>query len=140
MIVDKVIKHLKENTEHVVHLDTNLFSHLYGTYLILKDQMQKPDYLCLAGLMHSVYETEYFNFNTPYTRNYVKTLIGDRSEKLVYEFCSAKPRINCLISNNRNWTNSVYADLLDIEIANMREQGYYNAEMRIIESIRKQLT
>ena len=55
MIVDKVIKHLKENTEHVVHLDTNLFSHLYGTYLILKDQMQKPDYLCLAGLMHSVY-------------------------------------------------------------------------------------
>ena len=137
MDLDNILSELRLHTEQVGHLDTNLFSHLYGTYLILRDRMMKPEYLCLAGLLHSVYETEYFKFKTPYTREYVKTLIGDRAEHLIYEFCSTTPRIDCLISNSKNWPSDVYADLLDIELANMQEQGYYNSQIKIIEAIRK---
>jgi hypothetical protein len=139
MALDKIINELRENTEHIGHLEKNLFLHLYGTYLILRDQMKKPEYLCLAGLMHSIYETEYFKFDTPYTREYVKSLVGDRTENLIYQFCSSNPRIDCLISNSSNWPDEVYADLLDIELANMQEQGYYNNQVKILETIRKNL-
>jgi len=139
MQLDKLILELKYNTENIPHLDGFLFQHLYGTYRILKEKMGKPEYLCVAGLMHSVYETEYFTFDTPYTREYVKSQVGDRAENLVYEFCYAKPRIDCLITNNKNWSTDVYADLLDMELANMQEQGFYNGQIKIIETIRKHL-
>lgn len=139
MVSKELIDELRSNTDHVGHLDKTLFDHLWGTYLILKDQMERPEYVCIAGLMHSVYETEYFNFDTPYTREYVKSLVGEDAENLIYEFCSLKPRINCLISKTKDWNPTVYADLLDIELANMREQGYYNTEIKLLEAIRKNL-
>jgi hypothetical protein len=104
----------------------------------LKKQ-NKPEYLCLAGLFHSIYETEYFKFNTPYTRNEVKDLIGEQAEILVYEFCNISPRTNKLIERSGNWSDQLYADLLDLEFVNAIEQGYYNDSVKTIEAIRKHL-
>ena len=132
------IVELRQHTESIGHLDTTLFDHLWGTYSILKKQ-DKPEYLCLAGLFHSIYETEYFKFNTPYTRNEVKDLIGEQAEILVYEFCNISPRTNKLIERSGNWSDQLYADLLDLEFVNAIEQGYYNDSVKTIEAIRKHL-
>ena len=132
------IVELRQHTESIGHLDTTLFDHLWGTYSILKKQ-NKPEYLCLAGLFHSIYETEYFKFNTPYTRNEVKDLIGEQAEILVYEFCNISPRTNKLIERSGNWSDQLYADLLDLEFVNAIEQGYYNDSVKTIEAIRKHL-
>jgi hypothetical protein len=132
------IVELRQHTESIGHLDTTLFDHLWGTYSILKKQ-GKPEYLCLAGLFHSIYETEYFKFNTPYTRNEVKDLIGEQAEILVYEFCNISPRTNKLIERSGNWSDQLYADLLDLEFVNAIEQGYYNDSVKTIEAIRKHL-
>jgi hypothetical protein len=132
------IVELRQHTESIGHLDTTLFDHLWGTYSILKKQ-NKPEYLCLAGLFHSIYETEYFKFNTPYTRNEVKDLIGEQAEILVYEFCNISPRTNKLIERSGSWSDQLYADLLDLEFVNAIEQGYYNDSVKTIEAIRKHL-
>jgi hypothetical protein len=132
------IVELRQHTESIGHLDTTLFDHLWGTYSILKKQ-GKPEYLCLAGLFHSIYETEYFKFNTPYTRNEVKDLIGEQAEILVYEFCNISPRTNKLIERSGSWSDQLYADLLDLEFVNAIEQGYYNDSVKTIEAIRKHL-
>lgn len=138
ILQDPVVIELRTNTEHINHNDGVLFDHLYGTYQILK-QWNKPDYVCMAGLFHSVYETEYFSFDTTYTRDKVIGMLGKEAEKLVYEFCRIKPRINVLISKTEDWSNTEYMDLIDIELANMKEQGYYNQEIKILEAIRKNL-
>ena len=132
------IVELRQHTESIGHLDTTLFDHLWGTYSILKKQ-NKPEYLCLAGLFHSIYATEYFKFNTTYTRNEVKDLIGEQAEILVYEFCNISPRTNKLIERSGNWSDQLYADLLDLEFVNAIEQGYYNDSVKTIEAIRKHL-
>jgi len=132
------IVELKEHTGNIGHLDKTLFDHLWSTYSILKQQ-GKPEYLCLAGLFHSVYETEYFKFDTPYTRNEVKELIGEQAENLVYEFCNISPRTTKLIERTGQWSDQVYADLLDLEFVNAVEQGYYNDSVKTIEAIRKHL-
>ena len=132
------IVELRQHTETIQHLDKTLFDHLWGTYSILKEQ-GKPEYVCLAGLFHSVYETEYFKFNTPYSRDEVKDLIGDQAEQLVYEFCNISPRTTKLIERDGTWSDRVYADLLDIEFVNAIEQGYYNDSIKTIEAIRKHL-
>jgi hypothetical protein len=132
------IVELKEHTASIGHLDKTLFDHLWGTYSILKQQ-GKPEYLCLAGLFHSVYETEYFKFGNPYTRKEVEELIGTQAEHLVYEFCNIVPRTTKLIERQGNWPDQTYADLLDIEFVNAVEQGYYNDSVKTIEAIRKHL-
>jgi len=132
------IVELRQHTESIGHLDKTLFDHLWATYSILKKQ-GKLEYLCLAGLFHSVYETEYFKFNTPYTRNEVIALIGEQAENLVYEFCNISPRTTKLIDRDGSWSDQVYADLLDMELVNAIEQGYYNDSIKTIEAIRKHL-
>lgn len=136
MITTFQIEELKRHTAQINHLDKDLFSHLMGTFNILKDK-GKPDYVCIAGLYHSVYETEYFQFNSPFTREKVKSLIGEKSENLVFEFCNTVPRVTKLIEREGNWSDELYGDLLDIELANMIEQGYYNDTIKIMEGIRK---
>lgn len=136
MITDPRVIELQLNTGNINHLDRNLFAHLWGTYNVLKNK-NKPEHVCLAGLFHSVYETEYFQFNSPYTREKVKELIGEEAENLVYEFCNTVPRVTKLVEREGNWSDKVYAELLDIELANMEEQGYYNDVIKTMEAIRK---
>jgi hypothetical protein len=138
ILTDARVNELKKHTEFVGHCDTNLFDHLLGTYKILKEN-GKPEYLCWAGLFHSVYETEYVSFNTFYTREQVRTIIGERAENLVYIFCNLNPRVNKLLNREGTWSTQIYADLLDIEIANMTEQRYYNDAIKMLAAIRMNL-
>lgn len=129
---------LKTITENIGHLDKTLFEHLFGTYQILKKQM-KPDYLCLAGLFHSVYDTGYFQYGSRYDRESLEKEIGKDAENLVFEFCRMENRTNDLLYNTQNWDSEIYKDLLDIEIANMLEQNFYNDVIKMLEGIRKSL-
>jgi hypothetical protein len=138
ILTDARVIELKSHTECIGHCDTNLFDHLLGTYKILKEN-SKPEYICWAGLYHSVYETEYVSFNTVYTRAQVISIIGERAENLVYIFCNLNPRINKLLNREGIWSNQVYADLLDIEIANMAQQRYYNDTIKMLAAIRTNL-
>jgi hypothetical protein len=138
ILTDARVIELKSHTECIGHCDTNLFDHLLGTYKILKKN-GKPEYICWAGLFHSVYETEYVSFNTVYTRAQVISIIGEEAENLVYIFCNLNPRINKLLNREDIWSNQVYADLLDIEIANMTQQRYYNDTIKMLAAIRTNL-
>lgn len=133
-----VVKELHSRTVGVDHSLSNFFDHLYSVYSILK-KLNKPDYVCLAGLFHSAYETEYFKFSKPYTRDEVIASIGKEAEELVYEFCNTVPRVTKLIERDGNWSDQMYADLLDIELANMHDQRYYNTSIQMMEAIRKHL-
>lgn len=132
------IKDLQFRTNGVEHSSSTFFDHLYSVYCILK-KSNKPDYVCLAGLYHSAYETEYFKFSKPYTREELKNIIGEKAESLVYEFCNTIPRVTKLIERDGNWPDQMYADLLDIELANMYDQRYYNTPIQMMEAIRKHL-
>lgn len=135
---DQRIIKLRSMTDSIEHLDKTLFEHLYGTYRLLKNQ-KKPEYLCLAGFFHSVYDTGYFQFGSNYDRKTLKNEIGDQSEVLVFEFCKMKNRTNDLLHNSQNWSTDIYKDLLDLEIANMIEQDFYNDTVKMLEGIRKSL-
>lgn len=145
MIDANILADLEKYTGKVWHRkmmngqEEMLYEHLLGTYHILKTA-KKPEYLCLAGLYHAVYETEYFKFHTPYTREHVKELIGEQAEELVYEFSKAIPRVNILLSREHTWSDQVYADLIDIELANMAQQYYTSPELTLLAAIRKHLT
>jgi len=136
--MDPRIVELERHTGNIIHSDSTLFRHLFGVYNILKHQGKK-EYVCWAGLFHSVYETEYFEFNTPYTRDRVTELIGKQAEQLVYEFCNTRPRFDKFLAREGNWSDEVYADLLDIELANMAEQLYVNTQVKMLAAIRKNL-
>lgn len=138
MIVEQCIIELSNYTNNIHHHERTLFEHLFGTYTLLQS-LGKPKRVCLAGLYHSVYETEYFQFDTPFTRPMVKELIGEDAEAIVYEFCNTTPRTTNLVERHGEWSNQMYADLLDVDIAQMKEQGYYNDVIKTMEAIRKHL-
>lgn len=138
MIAEPCVTELATHTSNINHLDRTLFEHLFGTYTLLQD-LGMPRHVCLAGLYHSVYETEYFQFNTPFTREIVQQLIGHEAESIVYEFCNTVPRTTNLIDRRGDWSDQMYADLLDVDIAQMKEQGYYNDVIKTMEAIRKHL-
>lgn len=133
-----VLKELQLRTSNIPHSDTNLFHHLYSVYVLLEEK-NKPEYVCLAGLFHSAYETEYFKFSKGYTREELKESIGEKAEQLVYEFCNTVPRVTCLVDRSGDWSDQMYADLLDIELANMADMRYYNTSIQMMEAIRKHL-
>mmetsp|Transcript_17586 Transcript_17586/g.33385 ORF Transcript_17586/g.33385 Transcript_17586/m.33385 type:complete len:306 (-) Transcript_17586:196-1113(-) len=62
--------------------------HLKGVQAVLRN-WGAPTYLANAGLFHSIYGTEGFQgFSLPLSqRNAVKSLIGDKAEKLAFVFC-----------------------------------------------------
>jgi len=140
-IDDKVnrpyVEYLLEKTNNSTHGDKSFFEHLFNTMLILEKYNQRMEVL-LAGLFHAVYGTEYYNFQTPFTRQEVKSIIGDYPESLVWEFCTIKDRFNSLINNTNNYTEQIRKDLLMIEIANLSDQnqsGRYQSKIDRIKAI-----
>ena len=80
---------LSLNLDKIKHSGESLLSHLKGTKEILT-QWDAPEYVCNAGLFHSVYGTQYFSRKKT-TKNdidKVRHLIGERAEYLVWAFGS----------------------------------------------------
>ena len=76
------------NTDSLSHSQGTLIDHLQKTYELLK-QWNNPDYVCLAGLFHSIYGTQIYKKQTLglYKREIIKNAIGIEAEYLVYLFC-----------------------------------------------------
>jgi len=117
------------------HSGRTLWDHLDGVRGLL-ERAGAPDYLCHAGLFHSVYGTLSFKkVSVPLSkRNEVAALIGEKSERLVWLFstlprpeflerCATEDR-NCLPEELRAVGGSDHdlEDLLWLECANLIDQ------------------
>jgi len=126
-----------EKTKNVKHSNKTFFEHLLNTTLLLEDQKQRKA-LCMAGLYHSAYGTEFFNFDSSvdFTRDKVKGLIGKEAENIVFEFCSIKKdRLSTILENKKNHNKQMHTDLLHLEYANLWEQngnGQYNKDLWLL--------
>ena len=137
VVNSKEIEFLIDKTRHLPHSGKSFFEHLYNTMILLENKKQSKD-VCAAGLFHSIYGTEFYQFNEPtITRSIIKKLIGEYAESLVYEFCNLTNRLDVLLGNLNNYKESFLKDLLMIEMANLIEQnasGKYTDDIVKIQS------
>jgi hypothetical protein len=117
------------NTNNINHTGRSFYEHLCNVEDILKI-CKCEDYVCLAGLYHSIYGTNYFNANLDTSREKIKEIIGDKAENLAWIFCNAK-RPFCWFCGNHivlqdgshiSVDNKTLHDLQMIESANLLEQ------------------
>ena len=114
--------YLKNLVQEINHSGRSFYDHLYETGLLLY-KMGEPEYICDAGLYHSIYDTSYFKANLNVDRDTIKQLIGEKSEYLVYTFCNlGEDRISTLLNSNEI-PKDIHTDLLKIEYANLIEQN-----------------
>ena len=130
---------LNSKVTDVKHSGRSFLEHLKGVYEILKAQAA-PDYVCKAGLFHSIYGTNVFRHASVEleSRPAVVDAIGPEAERLAYIFCSCdRPRALVRAANkgppyqliNRRDGSVIslstldMTDLLNIEIANLMEQN-----------------
>lgn len=112
----KALKYLKEITKGIKHSDNDFYSHCYNVFKILED-LKQPKHVCLAGLYHSIYDTDAFSVGISVSREEIKKIIGQKAERLVWLFCNLRNKENHLLD--------AYPDkkeLFYIAYANMLEQ------------------
>jgi hypothetical protein len=135
---------LAHSADKQAHSGRTLWSHLSGVHGILQ-RAKQPEYVCTAGLFHSVYGTRSFKPVTikKTNREEVAQLIGEKAEALAFAFCELpRPKlfeaalrsqhipkeINAYTRkySQREAENSraqqFYHDLLALECANLAEQ------------------
>lgn len=109
------INFLRNTTWGIRHSGTEFFDHCVNVYKILKRQNQ-PLYICLAGLFHSAYGTEFYKKFQLEDREVLQSLIGQQAEELVFNFCTLSDRDKILLSPEWADPDPViisYANLLD---------------------------
>jgi hypothetical protein len=129
---------LAHGAKNQAHSGYTLWSHLSGVYDILQ-RAKQPEYVCTAGLFHSVYGTRSFK---PVTiektkRAEVAELIGQQAEALAFAFCELpRPKlfevalrskqipkdISAFAHSGNEAQTRFYQDLLALECANLIEQ------------------
>ncbi|MGK0269998.1 MAG: hypothetical protein ACI88H_000631 [Cocleimonas sp.] len=138
-------KNISELIESVIplgntddHSDTTVMDHLLGTYRIMV-KLQCPEYVCIAGACHNIYETEKFKFSQQrrdgQNRKDNKLALGVNTESLVYLFSRLKWRAMLSEPSNLNRSNiskyfdvdfevnsEDFIDILRIFFANIAEQ------------------
>ena len=128
--------YLKNLTQNTNHSGRSFYEHLYETGLLLY-KMGEPEYICDAGLYHSVYDTSYYKAGLDTTREQVKELIGEKAENLVYIFCNLENRTEALL-NRQDIPKDIHIDLLKLEYANSIEQNKGNIGW-VIQEIQQKL-
>jgi hypothetical protein len=128
------------SAEEITHSNRSFLNHLICTYRLLKT-WQKPEYVCLAGLFHSIYGTQTFESN-PIDfehREKLQKVIGTDAERLVYYYCIRKEnhffanlsrQSNFKIRDRRNnqeidICEQDFLNLLEIRLADHLEQMFY---------------
>lgn len=120
---NECIDHIIKIGSNIEHSKTTLSNHLLGVYSLLL-QAKAPTYLCLAGLFHSVYGTEYFDSESIMTRQEVKNYIGKEAEELVFLFCHLRERDNTILkSENKDLVFLGLMNLLETYTANKDNQN-----------------
>ena len=133
------INFLLKNTVDKPNSGRTFFEHLFNTMLKLEAVKAGED-VCLAGLFHSIYDTEFFSANLNISRNTVRDLIGEYSEKLVFEFCNLKNRLQVLLNNENLYQDKFLKDLLLIERANLMDQNINNSYNDQIKQISEKIS
>jgi hypothetical protein len=139
MIDQKIKDFLLPRIRDIKHSGRTFYDHLKGTYDLLT-QRHAPDYVCIAGLFHSIYGTNAFQRQSVLLseRDKIIEVIGPQAERLAFIFCCCdRPRVfvNAVRKGppyqivNRHDGSLMplsvtdMSDLLDIEVANLVDQG-----------------
>lgn len=72
--------------DEISHSNTKMYDHLVNTYKILK-KWELQDYICIAGLYHSIYGTQSLKESNSISDSYrdkFKLILGNDSEKLIW--------------------------------------------------------
>lgn len=112
------IEFVKKKTISIPHSGTTLFNHLYNTFIILKQHGCDTE-LCLAGLCHSIYGTEFYERIKIDNREILREIIGSKAEDIVFRFCSLNDRDAELLN-----PTFVDSDLVHIAYANLIEEKF----------------
>lgn len=115
----EAISFLQRVTQNIAHSDTTLFAHLYNTWNILKNQ-NRSEQVCMAGLFHSVYGTEFYD-RIKLDREEIQKIIGQVAENIVFRFCNLQDRDAQLLH-----PQSFDKDLIQIAYANVLEEKFRN--------------
>jgi hypothetical protein len=99
------------------HSGRTLFDHLKGVHDLLRD-WDNEYHVCIAGLFHSIYGTKTFKHQSLNDRGKLIEMIGLRAELLVHYFSTKDRPFFESIEDKK-----VRRDLLEIEAANLLEQG-----------------
>ena len=99
------------------HSGRTLFDHLKGVHDLLRD-WDNEHHVCMAGLFHSIYGTNTFKHQSLNDRSRLIEMIGLKAENLVHLFSTADRPLFASIEDK-----NVRRDLLEIEAANILEQG-----------------
>jgi len=116
-----LVEYIKEKTIFLKHSGQSFFEHLYNTFLILKTQ-NLPEDICIAGLFHSIYGTEFYRPNLSIKESEIEGLIGSRANQLVKCF-SENNRYEKILSNYFNLNDEDDLFLTYILYANEIEQA-----------------
>ena len=123
---NECIDFIIETTKDVPHSGSNLTNHLLGVHSLML-QTNAPEYLCLAGLFHSIYGTEYFHYDKPINRKFVRDYIGKEAEELVFLFCHLRERDDTILkSENKDLVFLGLMNLLETYAANKDDQNVIN--------------
>lgn len=133
----ELVEFIKELAVNIPHSKRTFFEHLFNTMLRLEVLKGSED-VCRAGLFHSVYGTEFFNYNnsSQISREVVRGMIGEYSEKLAYEFCTLRDRYNKIINNEPSYDERMHKDLMLMELANLSDQngsGTYSEKINFLD-------
>ena len=123
-INSKKLNFILESTKSCKHNGKEFFDHLLQTSGIVEKLCQQigindSEYLVDAALFHSIYGTDYYEFNEQITREKVISLIGEQAEQLVHFFCNL-PERNIQILQHK-FDKRLQRDLYIIEYANLLE-------------------
>ena len=131
--------------DKLVHSGRTLLDHLVGTYRLLKD-WGDPEPVCAGGLFHSIYGTNVFRPQAikPWERDRVRAVIGTEAEEYAHLFCSVdRPQalfdaidtgtlVDRIQGGAIRVERNVLQALLEIECANLIEQGSRNVHLRLV--------
>lgn len=133
---------LQELTSARRHTGRSFYQHLHGVYEHLQ-KLNAPQEVCDAGLFHSIYGTEFYEFqNNRITRDVVRGFIGDYAEELVHVFCTSRPRFNVIVENRLGLTTRQVRDLCMVEFANLWDQnndGRYDEKIKVLDEMFKRI-
>ena len=126
-----------EATKSHKHNGKDFFDHLLQTSGIVEKLCQQigvedSGYLVDAALFHSIYGTDYYEFNEQITREKVLSLIGQKAEQLVHFFCSLPERNIQVLQHKfqpplqRDLYILEYANLLELSITDVQKTSALN--------------
>ena len=114
---------LQEITSTQKHAKKTFYQHLINVHTYLKER-GAPEEVCDAGLFHSIYGTESYEFqDSRITREVVRGFIGNYAEELVHVFCTTKDRFKAIVHNTMGLSDRQARDLCCIEFANKWDQN-----------------